>query len=241
MGQNRASQNDNRGNLNLTRIAPMTNAQVAAFEEYLDENMHLFLHGLPGTGKTFIATYLGLHSVIVKRFFQKVVIVRSAVPTRNIGFLPGDDKKKTTIYEAPYVDATTKLFDRGDAYQLLKQKGVLEFVTTSYLRGTNIDNAVVIVDEVQNMEYQELRTIITRLGENCRLILSGDVSQDDLSSERFSEYSGLRQMMKVLDQMDCLARVEFGVDDIVRSQLVRDFILAEDAVKHGRKPLTVAA
>lgn len=244
MGQNRANHENNRdkaaASLTLTRIAPMTAAQCKAFEEYLDNGSHLFLHGLPGTGKTFIALYLALHSTIIKRFFNKVIIVRSVVPTRNMGFLPGDDKKKSAIYEIPYLDAASKLFDRGDAYHVLKQKGFVEFMTTSFVRGTNLDNAVVIVDEVQNMSEGEIHSVVTRLGENTRLILSGDIGQDDLTSDRYNEYSGLREMMKVFDHMKCLARVEFGVDDIVRSQLVREYIIAREEVrKAARRPVSL--
>lgn len=220
-----------RLSLTLNRIAPITSNQVSAFEAFNDHDMHLLLHGLPGTGKTFIALYLALNATMVRQFFQKVVIVRSVVPSRQIGYLPGDEKRKASVYEAPYVDACSKLFSRGDAYTYLKNRGVIEFITTSFIRGTTIDNAVVIIDEVQNMAEMELHSIITRLGENCRMIMSGDIGQDDLTSSRYNEFSGLVKMMKILDRMRCVHRVEFDVGDIVRSNFVRDYIIAKQAVE----------
>lgn len=223
-----------KSHLNLSRVTPMTPNQVRAFEEFFENESNLMLHGLPGTGKTFIALYLALNATIVKQQFLKVVIVRSAVPSRMIGFLPGDEKRKTAIFEAPYVDACTKLFGRGDAYTLLKNKGQVEFITTSFVRGTNIDNAVVIMDEIQNFNDMELHSVITRIGENCRLLMSGDMGQDDLTSERFKELSGLRKMMQIFENMNSIARIEFGVDDIVRSAFVKEYIIARDRYERAK-------
>ena len=178
------------------------------------------MSGFAGTGKTFVATYLALTQG------TKVYIVRSAVPTRDMGFMPGNAKEKAAMYEGPYIDACTKLFGRGDAYALLTAKGAIEFVTTSYLRGLTLDNCVVIVDEMQNMSFHELDTIITRAGVNCRLIFLGDVTQTDLTKD--SEKAGLLKFIEIIKKLDWMDLVEFGIQDIVRSEKVKQYIIAKD-------------
>lgn len=215
-------------NFNLKTISPITLNQVRTFNLY-SEGSNLLLHGCAGTGKTFISMYLALNEIEDKRSKKrKLVIIRTAQPSKQIGFLPGTEKQKLEVYEAPYKAICSELYHRDDAYDILKQKGIIEFHSTSFLRGTTIDDSIVIVDECQNQSYQELRTVITRLGDNSRLILCGDTKQDDLTSERFKETSGLRDMMRVFEQMDMLDTVTFEVEDIVRSGFVRNFIIAEN-------------
>jgi phosphate starvation-inducible protein PhoH and related proteins len=206
-------------NVEIRQIQPMTMAQRHAFEGW-EEGLDLLFSGYAGTGKTFIATYFALTTGL------KVYIVRSAVPTRDMGFMPGNAKEKASLYEGPYVDACTKLFGRGDAYSILTTKGVIEFVTTSYLRGLTLDNCVVIVDEMQNMNFHELDTIITRCGVNCRLIFLGDVTQTDLT--RNDEKAGLKKFMSIIEKIDGFEIIDFGVDDIVRSDKVKQYIIAKD-------------
>lgn len=210
----------------LLRISPKTKNQSIAFDNY-QKNKNLLLHGLPGTGKTFIAMYLALQSVLNHKTHQKVIIVRSAVPTRDIGFMPGSAADKMRQYETPYQSICSELFGRGDAYEILKQKGIVQFIPTSFIRGLTIDNAIMIVDESQNMDYGEIRSVITRVGENTRLIISGDKSQDDLTSIRFKEESGIEKMMDVLKKIESVKFIEFDENDIVRSDFIRQFILAE--------------
>jgi phosphate starvation-inducible protein PhoH len=213
------------GNFKPKRITPMTDTQEDAFDAYR-EGYNLMLHGMAGTGKTFIAVYLALESVLSASANNKVFICRSVVPTRDMGFLPGNQKEKMRVYEAPYADIAKKLFDRGDAYDILKTKHLVEFMSTSFIRGITLDNCVLIVDEVQNMSSMELHSIMTRVGENCRVIFCGDMRQDDLTSERKKELSGLRDFLRIIDNMKEFNFIEFTAEDIVRSDLVKSYIIA---------------
>jgi|TARA_B110000908_G_scaffold60458_1_gene73400 predicted ribonuclease YlaK len=209
-------------------IAPMTKNQSIAFDAW-EEGANLMLHGIAGTGKTFLGLYFSLKAVMAKNTsYRKVYIVRSVVPTRDMGFLPGSQKDKMKVYEAPYYDIASKLFQRGDAYEILKQKNNVEFISTSFLRGSTFDDCIILVDEVQNMSDQELHTVMTRVGENCKIIFCGDVKQDDLTSERKKEMSGLRTFMKIIERMDEFDFIEFEVSDIVRSELVKAYIIERD-------------
>jgi phosphate starvation-inducible PhoH-like protein len=188
-------------NFYLKEIEPLTTAQVKVFDSY----KHLMLHGCAGTGKTFISLYL--------------VLVRSAVPTREMGFLPGTEDEKSKVYEAPYVNIMQELFSRGDnPYGQLKQKGVINFLTTSYIRGTTFNDSVIILDECQNMTFHELDSIITRVGKNCRIIFCGDFFQSDLKS------SGLKDFMRIIKSMNEFDFIEFGIEDIVRSDFVKSYL-----------------
>ena len=209
-------------------VQPMTDNQGVAFDSW-DEGSNLMLHGIAGTGKTFLALYFSLKEVMSKNtHYKKVFIIRSVVPTRDIGFLPGSQKDKMKVYEAPYYDIASKLFKRGDAYEILKQRNNVEFISTSFLRGSTFDDCILVVDEVQNMSDQELHTVMTRVGENCRIIFCGDVKQDDLTSERKKEMSGLRSFMGVIKKMKEFDFVEFEASDIVRSKLVKSYIIERD-------------
>ena len=212
----------------LKDIMPITDNQVHTFNAY-NKGDNLFLHGCAGTGKTFISMYLALKEILNGRTKRnKLVIIRTAQSSKDIGFLPGDEKRKLEVYEAAYKAICAELFNRGDAYDILKQKGIVEFHSTSFLRGTTIDDAVILIDECQNQRYVELRTVLTRTGDRSRVVLCGDTKQDDLTSDRYKESSGLVDMMKVFNFMGCMSAVEFGIDDIVRSGFVRDFIIAEN-------------
>ena len=217
--RNRGQQTQNM-NLRLKEIEPLTKNQLAAFES----NNNLVLHGLAGTGKTFISSYLA-YDDIEKGFADSLIIIRSAVPTRDIGFLPGSEKEKSAVYEEPYKDVATHLFDRGDAYEIMKQKNIVQFMTTSFIRGITLRNACIIVDECQNMSFHELDSIITRVGENCRIMFCGDFRQSDLKRNE------LLSWLKVLERMEEFDFIEFGVDDIVRSEFVKKYIIAKMEVE----------
>jgi phosphate starvation-inducible protein PhoH len=209
-------------------VAPMTDNQRVAFD-FWDEGYNLMLHGIAGTGKTFLGLYFALKEVVQPNSqYKKVYIIRSTVSTRDQGFLPGSLKEKAKVFESPYVPICTKLYGRGDAYEILKGKGYVEFITTSYLRGETFDDCILLVDEVQNMGDGELHTVMTRVGENCRIIFCGDVKQDDLTSERKKELSGLRDFMKIIHRMREFEFVDFQVEDIVRSKLVKSYIIERD-------------
>lgn len=203
----------------LARIEPLTENQRLVFES--DKNV--CLNGCAGTGKSFISTYLGLHDIMNENLYSKLMYIRSAVSTRNIGFLPGKREEKVEVYEKPYEDFATELFNRGDAYSILKQKGIVEFMDTSFIRGTTINDSVMIIDECQNMTYHEIDSVLTRVGRNCKVYLCGDYFQSDLGA------NGLENLHKVLKVMGSFDFVEFDIDDIVRSGFVKEYIIAKYA------------
>tara|TARA_B000000557_G_scaffold240835_1_gene219938 strand:+ start:1648 stop:2307 length:660 start_codon:yes stop_codon:yes gene_type:complete len=202
--------------LSLAEIEPLTKNQLDAFES--DKN--LILHGIAGTGKTFISCYLAFDDM-VKGVYNNLVIIRSAVPTRDIGFLPGSEKEKASVYEEPYKEIALELFQRGDAYEILKTKGLVHFMTTSFVRGITLKDAVIMVDECQNMSFHELDSIITRVGTNCRVIFCGDFRQSDLKT------NGLESFMEILKNMGAFDFIDFEIKDIVRSEFVKDYIIAK--------------
>ena len=206
----------NSSGLVLHDIEPLTRNQVLAFES----ERNLVLHGVAGTGKTFISCYLAFDDM-TKGMYKQLIIIRSAVPTRDIGFLPGSEKEKASVYEEPYKDIAVELFQRGDSYDILKTKGLLHFMTTSYLRGITLKDAVIIVDECQNMSFHELDSIVTRVGTNCRVIFCGDFRQADLAK------NGLQDFIRVLKAMDQFDLIDFEIKDIVRSDFVKDYITAK--------------
>lgn len=208
-------------NLHLRKIEPITDNQEAVFEEYREGN-NLILHGCAGTGKTFVALYLALKDVF-RGNYETVLVVRSCVPTREIGYLPGTLEEKQRIYELPYMAMCAELFERGDAYDALKKAGMIDFMTTSFVRGLTLRNCVVIVDEAQNMTSHELDSVITRLAENSRLILCGDTNQNDLNNKRH-EQSGMAEIMHIMSHMNGIECVEFFIEDIVRSGFVKEYI-----------------
>jgi phosphate starvation-inducible protein PhoH len=220
MGNRKRSGAPKQQEFHLKYVQPLTNNQA----KVLGSNKSQVLMGYAGTGKTLMASYLAYKAIIEDREFDKVVYMRSAVPTRNIGFLPGNDKEKIAVYEAPYVDTAQKLLGRGDAYEILKAKGIVHFTSTSFVRGINLDNTILIVDECQNMSYHELDSIITRLEENCRVYFCGDMRQADLPN------NGLVDFFKVLRAMDQFDFTEFQKEDIVRSKLVKDYIIKKEEV-----------
>ena len=209
-------------------VRPMTDNQRVAFE-FWDDGYNLMLHGIAGTGKTFLGLYFALKEVVKPNSqYKKVYIVRSTVSTRDQGFLPGSLKEKAKVFESPYVPICTKLFGRWAAYEIRKGKGQVEVIITTSLRGETFDDCILLVDEVQNMGDGELHTVMTRVGENCRIIFCGDVKQDDLTSERKKELSGLRDFMKIIHKMKEFEFVDFQVEDIVRSKLVKSYIIERD-------------
>jgi phosphate starvation-inducible protein PhoH len=212
----------------MRQIKPLTPAQSELFDSY-KQGYNLAAIGTAGTGKTMCATYLALQDVLEKGEYERIVIVRSAVQTREQGFVPGTLQQKEGIFEQPYIDIVNDLFGRGDSYQILKQKGVIRFITSSNIRGLTFDNSVIIVDEFQNMTYHELDTIITRVGEESKIVFCGDTRQDDLKqSKNRADISGLDAFLKVLSAISSFDVVKFGIEDIVRSGLVKEYIIAKE-------------
>lgn len=219
-------------NFNLKNINPLTENQRIAFEAF-DAGKHLMLHGMAGTGKTFIALYKAIEALMENEGVQKkIYVVRSVVPTRDMGFLPGNQKEKMKVYEAPYYSICTELFDRSDAYEVLKQKNAIEFISTSFVRGITMNNCYVIVDEVNNMTFHELDSVITRIGKGCRVLFCGDFRQSDLTKDQ--ERNGLKDFMRVIGRLNDFVHVDFLEQDIVRSKLVKEYIIARQ--KLGLQP-----
>lgn len=178
---------------------------------------------MAGTGKSFLACFLALDQIFNEKGGpKKLIIVRSAVPSRDMGFLPGNAKEKAAEYEAPYKAMIGELFGRSDAYQILKSKFIVEFLTTSYVRGITLNDAIVIVDEIQNMTFHEASSVITRIGKNCRLIICGDRRQNDLSNNSRDVW----KLLNITERMKSFSHVDFREHDIVRSGFVKEFLLA---------------
>ena len=215
----------------LFSFEPETTAQNIVFDSF-KKNHNLFLHGIAGTGKSFISLYLALEEVLNKSsIYDDIFIVRSAVTTRDIGFLPGDEQEKVSIYEAPYRSICKELFGVKDAYDCLKSQGVIKFMSTSFIRGITINNSIVIVDECQNLNFHELDSIITRIGKNARIIFCGDYNQTDLTKEH--DKKGVLNFMKILAEIEDFSTVEFHIDDIVRSDFLKDYIIAKYKLGYG--------
>lgn len=211
----------------LKVIEPLTLNQKKFFDLYQHSKI-LLLHGVAGTGKTYIALYKALEEVLDKpSLITKVVIVRSAVPSREIGHLPGDEKEKTEVYQQPYIEICENLFGRKDAFQRLQEQHNIKFMITSFVRGITLEDSVILVDEVQNMSDMELNSIITRVGKNSKIILCGDFRQTDLYKK--SDMSGLKKFMVIADMMPSVRTIEFQISDIVRSQLVKEYLIARMA------------
>lgn len=210
----------------LKTFKPLTENQKLFFESYKIGEYFMMLSGSAGTGKSFIALYKALEEVMDKgNSFNQVLIVRSAVQTRDVGFLKGSLEEKTSIYEDPYIQIAATLFGKKEAYQRLKEQGYIEFTTTTALRGMSIDNSIVIVDECQNMTWGELSTVITRIGHQSKIIFVGDTKQNDLT-KKSNEVSGMPDFLQVANTMDEFCRIHFTPEDIVRSSLVKSWIMA---------------
>jgi phosphate starvation-inducible protein PhoH and related proteins len=209
----------------LAKLEPMTSNQEIVFKSWEKNNM--VLSGSAGTGKTFISLYLALKDVLDKNTqYEKVLIVRSAVPTRDMGFLPGTQEEKEAAYTLPYQVIVNDLFQDREAWDKLTQLKQVEFCTTSYLRGMTFNDCIIIVDEAQNCNYHELCSIITRVGENCKFVMCGDYYQSDFT--RQGDKDGINNFLNILENMNHFEVVEFVWKDIVRSGLVRDFIMTKE-------------
>jgi phosphate starvation-inducible protein PhoH len=210
----------------MEEIDPLTDNQRITFDAY-EDGKNLMLHGIAGTGKTFISLYLSLRELLSEDSqYKKIYIVRSVVPTRDMGFLPGSASEKAKVYEAPYYAICTELFGKSTSYDALKQKNLIEFISTSFIRGITLNDCIVIVDECQNATSHELDSVITRVGKNCRIIFAGDFTQSDFVHER--DKNGVTFFMKVIKKIKSFEFVEFTKEDILRSDLVKDYIIEKD-------------
>ena len=219
------------GTEHLLDIKPLTPSQEKVFDAW-EKNKHLFLFGAAGTGKSFVTMYLALKDILDERTpYNKLYIVRSLVPTREIGFLPGDHEDKANLYQIPYKNMVRFMFEMPDdpsfemLYSNLKSQDTISFWSTSFIRGTTIDNSIVLVDESENLNFHELDSIITRLGVNSKIVFAGDAAQPDL--QKAHEKTGIMDFKKIIDDMDEFESIEFGIDDIVRSGLVKSYLISK--------------
>ena len=215
----------------LIDIEPLTHNQKALFDAY-DKGQNIVAYGAAGTGKTFITLYNAIKDVMNENLpYERVYLVRSLVSTREIGFLPGDHDDKSSLYQIPYKNMVKYMFEMPDEasfemlYGNLKTQETIKFWSTSFLRGTTIDNSIIIVDEFQNLNFHELDSIITRVGENCKIMFCGDGSQSDLI--KTNERNGIVDFLKILRKMPSFDIIEFDLNDIVRSGIVKEYLLAK--------------
>jgi len=219
-------------NLDYMRtIEPLTDNQEKFFKSY-GSNQNIVAYGCAGTGKTFIALYNALKDVLDEKTpYEKIYIVRSLVATREIGFLPGDHEDKSSLYQIPYKNMVKYMFEMPDdssfemLYGNLKTQGTISFWSTSFIRGTTLDNSIILVDEFQNLNFHELDSIITRVGEDSKVMFCGDATQSDLI--KTNEKNGIIDFMKILRIMPSVDIVEFDVEDIVRSGICKEYLLAK--------------
>ncbi len=218
----------------LLDIEPLTDNQKKLFE-YYDEGKNIFAHGVPGSGKTFILLYKALKEVLNEKSpYEKIYIVRSLVQTREIGFLPGKEEDKKSLFEIPYKNMVKYMFqlpsddDFEMLYGNLKAQETISFWCTSFIRGVTLDNCIIIVDEAQNCSSHECFSVISRCGMDTKIMFAGDVEQSDLV--KMSEKNGIIDFLKIIDVMPSFQKIEFGIDDIVRSNLVKEFVIAKHSL-----------
>ena len=211
----------------LKTFSPLTENQKKFFDAYKRGDYFVALHGVAGTGKTFCALYKAIEEVLDKSNpFDKIIVVRSAVQGREIGHLPGDVNEKMEIYEQPYRQICDTLFGRKDAWDRLEEQHHIQFISTSFIRGMSFDDAIIIVDEMQNLTYEEIDTVMTRVGYRSKILWCGDYRQTDLNKKK-NDVTGILKFFDIAQHMSAFTRIEFTVDDIVRSSLVKDYILAK--------------
>ena len=215
----------------MVPVNPLTPNQELVFERYA-EGQNLLLHGAAGTGKTFITLYLALKEVLDENTpYDKIYIVRSLVPTREIGFLPGDHEDKSALYQIPYKNMVRYMFSMPDdnsfemLYDNLRAQETISFWSTSFIRGVTLDNAIVLVDEFSNLNFHELDSMITRVGEDSKIMFCGDITQSDLTRE--NDKSGISDFIRILEEMKEFSCIEFDINDIVRSGLVKSYLISK--------------
>ncbi len=221
----------------LNQIKPVTDSQKLVFDTW-KQGQNQFLFGCAGTGKTFVSLYLALSEVLRNETpYDKVIMVRSLIPTREIGFLPGDEEDKAALYQVPYSNMMQFMFEQPNEqafetlYNRIKAQGSYYFLSTSFLRGLTFDNSIIIVDECQNLNFHELDTIITRVGQDSKIIFCGDFSQSDLT--KTNERNGLMDFLQILQEMEEFNCVEFNIGDIVRSGFVRNYLIQKTKLGMG--------
>jgi len=209
----------------LLQHDPLTTTQEAAYSAW-DDGDNLVLTGSAGTGKTFMALYLALEDVLEAQEYNRLVIIRSMVPTRDMGFLPGTKEEKEDAFTSPYKNICHELFGDKSSYNKMLTSGQISFDSTSFIRGTTYDNSIIVVDEMQNLNFHELDSVITRVGKNSKIIFCGDYKQSDFKFD--DEKNGIMKFLQIVEQLRNFSIINFGWEDIVRSDFVRDYIMTKE-------------
>lgn len=229
--KNKNYQQVQQQSLHLKEVYPKTHAQEQFFEAFYN-GYHPIATGTAGSGKSFISIYLGLEAIFdTQSPYRKLMICRSAVSSRDLGYLPGTVDEKISIFKRPYVSIVNELLGRDDAFEILEKRGYIEFCSTSFLRGTTINDTIIFLDEIQNLSSVELHTVVTRIGRDSALVLAGDFMQNDLNHGE----SGLREFCEIAKRVKDFKIIAFQEKDIVRNSFIRDYIIAKNAVEKERK------
>ena len=218
--------------LHLSELKPLTDNQGIAIDSFT-KNYNLVLHGVPGSGKTWLALALCLNEILNNKSGQQIIIVRSVVPTRDSGYLPGSLEEKESVYLSPYIAIVNELFHDGNAWKTLVGAGVIKFISTSYIRGLTLNNALIIVDEFQNCNYHELCSVVTRIGKNSKVYFTGDGDQSDFDNDR--DRKGISEFIEILDTLKYFKKIQFTWADCVRSGIVRDFLMSQELIKKEKQ------
>jgi phosphate starvation-inducible PhoH-like protein len=213
----------------LRSIEPLTENQRKTFEEF-EKGNNIVLSGSAGTGKSFLALYLSLKDLLATNsYYDRIIIIRSAVPSRDLGFVPGTLEEKSKIYQEPYMNIVNELIGRGDAWHFLLNKEIIQFQTTSFLRGLTFRNCIIVFDEFQSATFHEIDSVLTRIGENCRFFLCGDCNQNDLNIKK--EKSGFHDALSILEKLENTSHIRFQLEDIVRSGFVKNYLTIKEKLK----------
>lgn len=213
----------------LSNVCPLTENQKKMFMLY-NSNMNLFLHGSAGTGKSFLSMFLALRDILEDgNDYERLIIIRSSVPTRDMGFLPGSEEEKMEVYEEPYMAICDELFDYSNTYRNLKRIGKITFFSTSFIRGNTFNNSIILLDEVNNCNFHEIDSVITRVGKHSKIIFSGDTTQTDLLKSN-KDQCGIPEFMSIIKKMKSFGIVDFGLKDIVRGEIVKEYLTIKEQI-----------
>ena len=211
-------------------VKPKTLGQKK-YVEAIRKNTIVLGAGPAGTGKTYLAVAMAVTAFRAKEV-SRIILTRPAVEAgEKLGFLPGDLQQKVDPYLRPLYDALFEMMG-AEAFQRNLERGVIEVAPLAYMRGRTLDHAFIILDEAQNTTSEQLKMFLTRLGEDSRMVITGDITQIDLPDKR---KCGLLEAMQVLKHVNDIAIQEFTNKDVVRHRLVQDIIRAYETYHHRER------
>ncbi|MDE5621277.1 MAG: PhoH family protein [Ruminococcus sp.] len=217
----------------LTASGKILRARTVGQKRYVDaikENTIVLGIGPAGTGKTYLAVAMAVKA-FRERKVKKIILTRPAVEAgEKLGFLPGDLQDKVDPYLRPLYDALFDMFG-AENFARYMEKGIIEVAPLAYMRGRTLDEAFIILDEAQNTTSEQIKMFLTRLGNESRMVITGDITQIDLPDTR---KSGLVEAVKVLNGIEGIEIHRFTDKDVVRHRLVQDIIKAYEKYNEGR-------